>query len=428
MTYGPIDRCQSCDAGELEPVVFLGYLPPVNALRAIGEGADAEPWFPAELLHCHQCSLVQLGYAVDPRVLFPPTYPYRSGTTRILRENFADLHRRLLARLPLRADDLVVDIGSNDGTLLENFRAAGTRVVGIEPTAAAAVARERGIPSLETFFDSSAVMRVLADHGAAKVIIATNVFAHIHGVSTLVENIGLLLAPGGLFVSESHYLGDLVETLQFDTVYHEHLRYYSLTSLRHLLEARGFRVVHAERIPTHGGSLRVYAEQGNTLPVDQSVDRLLAAEAAAGLADGAWVPDFRDRMARAKLDLYALLREVRGRGARIYGVGAPSRASTLLTWVGLDDTILDCVLEVPGSPKIGKYMPGTRIPVLDETWLAEDPPDVALLLSWHIADELAANLTRRGYRGDFIVPLPEPRLISGRTSPSPNDLLTAGRG
>jgi SAM-dependent methyltransferase len=416
MQYGPIDRCQSCNGDDLESVVFVGYLPPVNALRPIGERIDAEAWFPADLLHCHGCTLVQLGYAVDPAILFPPEYPYRSGTTRILRENFADLHRRLVTRLPLRADDLVVDVGSNDGTLLENFRAAGVRVLGIEPTDAALTARERGIASLQTFFDATAVTRVLAEHGPAKVVVATNVFAHIHGVPALVENIGRLLGPGGLFVSESHYLRDLVETLQYDTVYHEHLRYYSLTSLSRLLGARGFRVVHAERIPTHGGSIRVYAEHGQTLPVDPSVERILAEERAAGLTDGSWAPRFRERMARAKLDLYGLLREVRSRGARIYGVGAPSRASTLLTWVGLDDTILDCVLEVPGSPKIGKYMPGTRIPVLDETWLAEEPPDVALLLSWHIADELAANLTRRGYRGEFIVPLPEPRLISGNTA------------
>ena len=416
MHYGPIDRCQSCNADDLEPVLFLGYLPPVNALRAVGERADAEPWFPAEVLHCHRCALVQLGYAVDPRILFPPEYPYRSGTTRILRENFADLQRRLSARLPLDGEDLVVDVGSNDGTLLENFRAAGVRVLGVEPTDAAAVARERGIPSLQTFFDAEAVAQVLAEHGPAKVVVATNVFAHIHGVAALVENIDRLLGTGGVFVSESHYLRDLVETLQFDTVYHEHLRYYSLTSLSRLLGGRGFRVVHAERIPTHGGSIRVYAEKGHTLPIDPSVERLLAEERAAGLTDGRWVDGFRERMARAKLDLYALLRRVRARGARIYGVGAPSRASTLLTWVGLDDTILDCVLEVPGSPKIGKYMPGTRIPVLDENWLADDPPDVALLLSWHIADELAANLAQRGYRGDFIVPLPEPRLISGSTA------------
>jgi SAM-dependent methyltransferase len=408
--------------------MFLGYLPPVNALREIGERPDAEAWFPAELLHCHPCALVQLGYAVDPKILFPPAYPYRSGTTRILRENFADLQRRLVARLPLGADDLVVDIGSNDGTLLSNFRGAGARVLGIEPTDAAAVAREHGIASQQTFFDDAAVTQVMAEHGPAKVVIATNVFAHIHGVPALVENIGRLLTPGGLFVSESHYLRDLVDTLQYDTVYHEHLRYYSLTSLSHLLAARGFRVVHAERIPTHGGSLRVYAEQGGTLPTDPSVGRLLAEERAAGLTDGSWVTEFRERIARAKLDLYALLREVRGRGARIYGVGAPSRASTLLTWVGLDDTILDCVLEVPGSPKIGKYMPGTRIPVLDETWLADDPPDVALLLSWHIADELVANLTRRGYRGDFIVPLPEPRLISGKTATAEISMSAPSRG
>jgi SAM-dependent methyltransferase len=382
-------------------------------MRPVGQPLDEEAWFPAELLYCPACHLVQLGYAVDPRLLFPPEYPYTSGTTRVLRENFADLHREVRDRVGLGRGDLVVDIGSNDGTLLGNFRDAGHRVLGIEPSLTAELAAGRGIPTLMTFFDRAAVETARRQQGPARVVTATNVFAHIHHVRPLVENVAALLAPDGVFVTESHYLGDLVQTLQYDTIYHEHLRYYSLTSLRSLLERHGFRVFHVARIPTHGGSIRVYASPSAGYPVDPSVAALLAAEQAAGLAGEAWIGDFRRRVVASKLALYELLAGLRRAGGRIYGIGAPSRASTLITYVGLDDGILDCVLEVGGSKKLDKYMPGTRIPVLDEAKLYADQPPFALLLSWHIADELARNLRRRGYRGDLIVPLPEPRLLTG---------------
>jgi SAM-dependent methyltransferase len=411
--YGPIDGCQACGKPDLGSVLFVGYLPPVNRMRPIGERLDDEAWFPAELLYCPTCHLVQLGYAADPRVLFPPDYPYTSGTTRILRENFADLYRELRERIRLGPGDLVVDIGSNDGTLLGNFRDGGHPVLGIEPSLTARLAEARGIPTLMTFFDRTAVEMARGQYGVPRVVTATNVFAHIHHVHSLVENVAALLAPDGVFITESHYLADLVETLQYDTIYHEHLRYYSLTSLQSLLERHGFRIFYVRRIPTHGGSIRVYASRSPRYPVDPSVAERLAAERAAGLAGEAWIEDFRRRVVTSKLALYELLAGLRRAGARIYGIGAPSRASTLITYVGLDDGILDCVLEVAGSRKLDKYMPGTRIPVLDEAKLYADQPPFALLLSWHIADELCSNLKRRGYRGDFIVPLPRPSLISG---------------
>ena len=212
-------------------------------------------------------------------------------------------------------------------------------------------------------------------------------------------------------MSESHYLGDLIETLQYDTIYHEHLRYYSLTSMAALLEQHGFRVVHVKRIPPHGGSIRVYATKSGAAP-DPSVQLLLDEERQRGLADETWIPDFRKRVLSSKLELLALLRDLKAEGARIYGVGAPSRASTLVNFVGLDDGIVDCVLEISTSKKLDKYLPGTAIPVLDEQKLYDDQPEYALLLSWHIAEELRDNLTRKGFRGSFIVPLPEPRVLA----------------
>jgi len=409
--YGPIDCCQVCDNSALRSVLFIGYLPPVNRMRPVGTLPDSEPWFPAEMLYCSECHLVQLGYAVEPEVLFPPEYPYTSGTTRILRENFADLYRETRDRIGLSADDLIVDIGSNDGTLLSNFSSGGHRVLGVEPSLTAKIAQDRNIPTLMTFFNKDTVPRVRGEYGRAKVVTATNVFAHIHNVHQVIENIGNVLDERGVFISESHYLVDLIETLQYDTIYHEHLRYYSLTSLSRLLGMHGFKIFFVKQIPTHGGSIRVYAARDNKYAQDPSVEKMVWEESEAGFAGDGWIDDFRKVVVRSKLGLYELLASLKKDGSPIYGIGAPSRASTLINYVGLDDGLLECVLEIRGSQKIGKYIPGTKIPVLEESKLYVDQPPYVLLLSWHIAPELCRNLKMRGFKGNFILPLPEPRII-----------------
>lgn len=404
-----VDRCQVCGSPDLRSILFIGYLPPVNTMSPIGSRPDEQPAYPAEMLHCPRCALVQLGLVVDPSIIFPPHYAYTSGTTRILRDNFAQLYAEVMERFPLKSTDLVVDVGSNDGTLLGNFHRGGHRVCGVEPTNACRIALAAGIPTLNAFFSRESARAVKAEHGSATVVTACNVFAHIEDVHGVVEGILDLLGDDGLFISESHYLAPLVETLQYDTIYHEHLRYYSLTSLKYLLEMHGLEVIHARRIPTHGGSIRVYAARRGTRPVSPDVARILVEEAVALTPER--FSEFKRRVSQSKLDLMALLRDVRKEGARVYAVGAPSRASTLVNYVGLDDAIIDCVLEIAGSYKIGKYMPGTLIPVLDEAKLFEDQPEYALLLSWHIGEELAGKLRQLGYRGKFIVPLPEPRIL-----------------
>src|SRR5260370_20250822 len=182
MKYGPIDSCQLCNATELRSVLFLGFLPPVNSMRPLGTSPDKEYWFPAEIRYCRACHLVQLGFAVEPNILFPPEYPYTSGSTRILRENFAELYREVRAKVKLSDNDLIVDIGSNDGTLLSNYQAGGHRVAGIEPTLTGELAQARGIPTLTAYFDEDSVKQVMDQHGAPRVVTAANVFAHIHDV------------------------------------------------------------------------------------------------------------------------------------------------------------------------------------------------------------------------------------------------------
>ena len=411
-----VDRCQVCGSTDVESVLFLGYLPPVNQMRPIGQRPHEQPAYPAELLRCKRCQLVQLGLIVDPSILFPPEYPYTSGTTRILRDNFAELQRESTSVLELQGTELIVDVGSNDGTLLENFRAAGHPVCGVEPTLMANLANERGVRTIMSFFGPAAAARVVNECGQAHIVTATNVFAHIEGVHEIVESVLAVLNDDGVFVTESHYLMALIETLQYDTIYHEHLRHYSLESIAYLLNMHGLEVIHARRIPTHGGSIRVYATRRGARRVLPSVELLLAQERGAGLLSDR-LTAFRRRVVQSKVELHALLRDLLAKESRIWGVGAPSRASTLINYVGLDREILDCVIEVKGSYKVGKYMPGTLVPVVDEARLFEEQPEFALLLSWHIADELIPKLTQRGFRGRYIVPLPEPRIIRGLSGP-----------
>jgi hypothetical protein len=406
-----VERCQVCDGAELEQILFLGYLPPVNTMPVIGKTPHEQPSYPALLLRCPRCQLIQLGLIVDPHVLFPPEYPYTSGTTKILRDNFAELYRESRSLVPLGPDDLVVDIGSNDGTLLSNF-ASGHRVQGIEPANVGNLGNERGIPTLISFFNQEAAEKVRSEKGRAKIITATNVFAHIEDIHAVVESLLSLLADDGVFISESHYVHSLIETLQYDTIYHEHLRYYSLHSLSYLLNMHGLTVFHAKRIPTHGGSIRVYAARPGHYLTQPSVAAILEEEERFNLKNES-LSEFKQRVVQSKMQLHALLLDIKRKGQRVYGIGAPSRASTLINYVALDDGILDCVLEVKGSHKIGKYIPGTLIPVIEETRLFADQPEYALLLSWHIAEELMPRLAQKGFKGGFIVPLPEPRLVAG---------------
>lgn len=407
----PIRNCQVCKSDKLTPKLFLGYVPPVNTMRPINKPLGEENAYPLEWFRCESCGLVQIGFEVDPNILFPPEYPYLSGTTRILRENFADLCQESKKMLALKSDGLVVDIGSNDGTLLKNFVDSGFPVLGIEPSQAADVANKNGVHSIIKFFGEATAQEARKTYGPAQLITAANVFAHIGNVHGVVEGIKHLLTDDGVFISESHYLASLIETVQYDTIYHEHLRYYSLHSLKNLLAEHDLEVFFAKRIPTHGGSIRVYAARKGQRQISSTVAEILKAEDAAGVTDGTAIDSFRERVTRSKVDLIATLGKIHAEGGKVYGIGAPSRASTLVSYTGLDADLMNCIMEVSGSHKLNKYMPGTNIPVLDEKKLYKDQPEYVLLLSWHIADELIPILKKNGFKGKCIVPLPELHIV-----------------
>ena len=402
-----IDRCQISGSKDLKSVLSLGYLPPVNKLKKINSLLHEDTFYPADLMFSSKSKLLQLSTIVDKEILFPKEYPYTSSTTKILRENFKELYKDCKKIVNFSSKDLVVDIGSNDGNLLNNFK-NNHKVLGITPEKIGKLAIKRGINTLIRYFDQSTSKFVLNKFGKAKIITATNVFAHIENVNMLMKNILKILKEDGIFISESHYLVSLIKTNQYDTIYHEHLRYYSLSSLKYLFQKYGLEIIHAKKINTHGGSIRVYASRKNKFKVNKSVQKILNFEKK--FINWKTFHNFKKSVVSSKLKLYSILKKLKDKGNKIYGIGAPSRASTLINYVGLDENIIDCVLEIEGSYKIGNYIPGKKIPILSEKKLYKDPPDFVVLFSWHISKELKFNLKKKGYKGKFIIPLPYPKI------------------
>ena len=402
-----ISRCQVSGKSDLKTIISLGYLPPVNKMQKVGKKKEESIFFPVDLVYSKTSKLVQLNNLVDKSILFPKEYPYTSSTTKILRENFKELYKECCKLINLNSDDLIIDIGSNDGNLLNNFK-NNHKVLGVTPENIGKIAIKKGIKTLIKYFDRKTSNHILKKFGKAKIITATNVFAHIENVNNLMQNILKILRTDGIFITESHYLVSLIKDLQYDTIYHEHLRYYSLSSLKYLLEKYNLSIFHAKKIPTHGGSIRVYAARKGKFKTLNSVKKILDEEKK--FLNWKNFNKFRSDVVKSKLNLYKILNNIVKNKQKIYGIGAPSRASTLINYLGLTNEVLQYVCEVDGSYKIGNYMPGTNIPIISEKKLYSDQPEYALLLSWHISKELIANLKKKGFKGKFIIPLPSPRI------------------
>ena len=352
--------------------------------QPLAERFDHPKTYPLALAECGNCTLVQLTWAVDQREVFPKSHPYASGNTKALVEHFMGLASRV-ARYLSDDDDLIVDIGANDTTFLSFVRPT-VRKVAVEPTDQVRKAGPEVVP-VQDFFKSSVAAGIRGTLGPAKVVTACNVLAHVPDPHDFVKGVADLLADDGVFVTENHSLESVVDGLQWDTIYSEHLRYFSVASLSRLLAMHGLTVTDVERIPTHGGSFRTFARKPST----------------STLGARAW---------KSAMDLHHMLADLAGRGELIYGVGATTRATPLIHYANIAK-FLSCVVEVPGSEKIGHDMPGTTVPVVDEQMLLDNQPPWALILSWHIAEPIVKSLRRKGYRGRFIVPLPRPAVLDG---------------
>lgn len=407
-------ECQVCGSMKSRLVIDMGLTPLVNTLPPIDLDPPVDCVYDLALIQCETCTLVQLRFAPDMESVFPESYPYLSGLTTPLVRNFQSQALEVVNFLEEKYADKhykVLDVGSNDGSLLRCYSDLGCDVYGIEPTQAADVANANGIRTLKAYFDTKSAGQAVSEIGKVSLVTATNVFAHIPNPMQILADISAVLEDDGLFISENHYFPDLIDQLQIDTIYHEHLRYYTVISIEALLNSGGFDLIKVQKIGSHGGSVRIWAARKGILAIDASVAEFKEKEAKAGINDGSFIAAFDSSVKVWRNDLRTLITSLNMKGAKIGGIGAPSRAVTLISYVGLNHNDLFAIGEKTGSKKIGKRVPTTRIPIIDEAELLNVKPTHLLMLSWHMGDALMANIRSKGFKGDFIVPLPTPRII-----------------
>lgn len=402
--------CRGCGGTALSRILALGETALANAFLGNDSEFATEKRFALDVYLCATCGLVQLLDVIDPETLFR-NYVYVTGTSTTMATHNKAYAATVTDRLGLGENDLVVEVASNDGSLLRYFDALGVRTLGVEPARnIARIAREAGIETVEEFFTSALAHELRDSYGSARAIIANNVLAHVDNTRDFLFGARTLLAPDGLLVVEVPWLGKLVANLEYDTVYHEHLCYFSLTALSQIYAAAGLHVVDVEHVPVHGGSLRVYASPVPREP-GASVANLLAEEAAAGLRDPSRLERFANDVSRQRSELLALLESLRSDGKTIAGYGAPAKGNTLLQYCNITSTMLPYTVD-RNSLKVGCFTPGTHIPVLPVDTLAVNPPDYLLILAWNFADEIMGQQAEyRAQGGRFIVPLPVPRII-----------------
>ena len=406
--------CLVCGGEELKLFLDLGATTLANKFIAESELGQPELTYPLRVAFCPGCAHVQLLERVPPHLMFDD-YLYVSSASETLKNHLDSLSRALIERLGLTSGDLVVDIGCNDGTLLDAFRRNSdgrVRVLGVDPAKnLAAAVRHLGIDRQEKLFTAETAADIRKQWGGARLITATNTFPHIQDLADFVAGLDNLLAPGGVFVGEAHYLIDILEKVAFDTVYHEHVSYWALGPIQQLMRQNGMEVVDVQRLPIHHGQLRFFVQRIGEGVVRESVPELLSLEEESGLRKLETYERFAEQVYRIREELTRTLAGMRETGKRVVGYGAPAKGNTLLTYLNLGTDKLDYIVDK--SPfKQGRYTPGMHIPVVPPSRLASDRPDYVLLLAWNFQDEVLQQQTAyRELGGKFITPVPEVRII-----------------
>lgn len=403
--------CRGCGGAGLSQFLSLGDLPLANAFLNADQLQEPEPRFPLEVYLCRDCSLIQLLHVVDPKVLFS-NYIYRTGTNKTIAQHNAALAEAVVHVAPLAPDDFVLEIASNDGSLLQCFRERGMRTLGVEPAEnIAEAARLSGIETLNSFFDERAAAEIVARYGPAKAVLANNVLAHVDSTVDFLSACKQVLANDGWVIVEVPYLAEMLSRLEYDTIYHEHLCYFSVTSLMSIFARAGLALERIEQVEIHGGSLRIWARHSSPSGHAAAVYRMADQELKAGLTRPEPYREFALKVERNREQLLQLLQALRKDGKSVAGYGAPAKGSTLLCYCGIGPELLS--FTVDRSPlKVGLFTPGMHIPVEPVERIFADQPDYVLILAWNFAPEIMEFL--RPYKengGRFILPIPEPTLI-----------------
>jgi len=410
---GKLDHCQITGSTDLFEAIDLGFQPSAGALLDKEGLREPETHYPLRLMVSPKSGLGQLDYVVDGKLLFSGTdYMYRTGISAPLREHLKQLAEEIIGKLQYPKKSLCVDVGGNDGTLLTFFRDLGMKVFNVEPTSMAKLSKkENKIPTLQAFFDEKSAREVVRTHGRAKVITFTNVFAHMATLGSVMRGLSKLLDKDGVIVTESQYLLDIFERNQFDQVYHEHVRVYSLKSLVTLFPYYGMEVFDASRTTTREGSIRVYAGWKGAHAVSPEVARLVKAEEDAGLFTEKGWAKFRAGVQKSKQQTMELAYKAKKEGKLFVADSCPTRGVVVVNYYGLDPSLMPYISQLPNTEKVGKYMAGTHNPIVSNEIITKDKPDYILILAWHFADFIIKNWKAKGVKAKFIVPLPHFKIV-----------------
>jgi 2-polyprenyl-3-methyl-5-hydroxy-6-metoxy-1,4-benzoquinol methylase len=409
-----VKKCRMCASERLALFLDLGEMPPADQFLHKHQLAEHRDSYPLQVAVCEECGLIQLNYVVPPEILYCDDYPYESSTTSVGRKHWGEFARTTTRLLDLTASDLVVDIGSNVGVLLQMFKEQGAKVLGVDPAAnIAEIANKNGIETVAAFFNTETARQIVASKGQATVITGTNVFAHVGDLHDLMQAVSTLLAERGTFIIEAPYFLELLHSLEYDTIYHEHLSYLSLKPLVRFFKQFGMEIFDAQLRDIHGGSIRLFVRRIGTSasPVASIVEQMLANEARERIYELDTLRQFAQNVANNREALRALLVSHKQRGNKIVAVSAPAKGMTLLNYCSLGADFLEFVTE-KSKLKIGRYTPGMNIEVVPDDMLLTHQPDYALLLAWNFAEEIMNNLNEFSDRGGkFIIPIPTPRIV-----------------
>lgn len=404
--------CRLCKSQNLEKYLDLGFTSPADQFLRKEQLVEQETWYPLEVMLCMDCGLSQLSYIVSPEILYRHDYPYEASITKMGCEHWAKFANSVSKRFNLGSEDLVIDIGSNVGILLEEFRNNGTRILGVDPASTIVrIAEKRGIETICEFFTSDIAKQILNDKGTASVITGTNVFAHINDLDNLIVAVKILLKKDGIFIFESPYFINLIKNIEYDTIYHEHLSYLSIKPLIVFFAKHNMQIFDIEQKDIHGGSFRVFISAAGNYPVKPIVKKLLKEEKKYGIHSLKKLRGFAKKVEKNRQDLLWLLRSLKHKQMKIAGVSAPAKGMTLLNYCHIGTETLDFVTE-KSELKIGRFTPGMHIPVVGDEDLVKKNIDYALLLAWNFAEEIIGNLTEfRKKGGKFIIPIPFPHIV-----------------
>ncbi len=402
-------KCWICGIEGVKPFLSLGETALANSYLSKEQLSKPERKFPLEVAFCGNCKLVQLTCVVPPELLFKH-YLYVTSTSSTFKIHFTKYAEDVAREFGLGRNSLVVDIGSNDGLLLKGFQKSGVKVVGVEPAEnLAELASRDGVETINDYFNSSVVDRILSSKGKADVITANNVFAHTTTIHDIAGNVKRLLKDDGVFIIEAAYFVNMLRDMTFDGIYHEHLFHYSLTPLDFFFRKSGMQIFRVQVVPSHGGSLRVFVKKAEShRPVDVSVAETLEKEKAAGIHDFKTYEGFARRVYKNREKLVRLVRELKSQGKSIAGYGSPAKATTLLSFCNLGSDVIDYIVD--DSPlKQGLYLPGMHIPIVSSEMLDKRQPDYVIVLAWNFAEEILKKTKKYADAGvKFIIPVPEP--------------------